>query len=271
MEIKYICPYWGQGHLEVDGFIEKAMEEGYDGVELNVPFDHKFVETLQNKIEKSGAIFIAQQFLPPKVETLGEYRKRLQKYLLHLASLKPLFINSHTGKDFFSFDENCIAVQDAIDIFKKTGVKIIHETHRGRFAFHPASILPYLQKLETLKFTADFSPFCVVSESLLDDQEHIMNEIIPRCSYIHARVGFNQAAQVNHPFAPEWSTTIDHFLKWWQQIIDSAKSKGETVFHVCPEFGPAPYMPALPFTQQPISCQWDINILMMNFLKRNLK
>jgi sugar phosphate isomerase/epimerase len=271
MEIKYICTYWGQAQLPVDEFIDKALDAGFDGVEMNVPNDVKFVDDLQNKIEKAGAIFIAQQYLPPAIETVDEYRKRLQKYLLHLAALKPLFINSHTGKDFFSFDDNCKAIEDTIDISNKTGVKIIHETHRGRFAFHPASILPYLKRFESLELTADFSHFTVVSESLLSDQEHILNEIIPRCSYVHARVGFNQAAQVNHPFTPEWATTVNQFLKWWQQIIDLAKSNEETTFYVCPEFGPAPYMPALPFTKQPVSNQWDINVQMMKYLKGNLK
>jgi sugar phosphate isomerase/epimerase len=271
MEIKYICPYWGQSHIAVDAFVDKALVAGYDGVEMNVPFDDKFIGTLQNKIEKTGAAFIAQQYLPPVLETVDEYRKRLQKYLMHLAELKPLFINSHTGKDFFSFEENCLAIQDAIDISNKTGVKIIHETHRGRFAFHAKSVLPYLRQYSDLQLTADFSHFTAVSESLLEDQKPILDEIIQRCSYIHARVGFGQAAQVNHPFAPEWSSTVEHFLAWWQQIIDAAKSKGETTFYICPEFGPAPYMPALPFTQQPISNQWEINVQMMDFLKNKLK
>lgn len=271
MEIKYICTYWGQGHLPIGEFVTKALEAGFDGVDVNIPFDEKFTASLTGAIKSSGGSFIAQQYLPPTIETFDQYRNKLKDYLLYLVALNPLFINSHTGKDFYSFDENSILIEDCLSIFKQTGIKVIHETHRGRFSYHASSLLPYIQKFENLEFNADFSHFCVVSESLLEDQEHILEKIIPRCSYIHARVGFGQAAQVNHPFAPEWQATLERFVSWWQRIIEVAKSKGEKTFYVCPEFGPAPYMPALPFTQQLVSNQWDINVQMMKYLKNNFQ
>lgn len=271
MEIKYICPYWGQGHLSVDKFIINAMDAGFDGVEMNVPFDEEFLTLLLETNLKYGAEFIAQQYLPPVQETVEEYSIRMETYLRHLAGLNPIFINSHTGKDFFSFDENSFLIKVCNMVSAETGVKIIHETHRGRFPFQANTVLSYLRKYKNLELNADFSHFCAVSESILEDQEHILNEIIPRCSYVHARVGYSQSAQVNHPFAPEWQTTLEHFVAWWQQIIDNAKLKGEQVFYICPEFGPAPYMPALPFTQQLVANQWDINIQMMEFLRNTLK
>ncbi len=271
MVIKYICSSWGQGHLPIGEFVTKALEAGFDGVEVNVPFDEKFTTSLLGVIKGSGASFIAQQHLPPTAETFDQYRNKLNDYLLHLAALNPLFINSHTGKDFYSFDENSLLIEDCSKISKKTGIKIVHETHRGRFSYHASSLLPYIHKFEDIEFTADFSHFCVVSESLLEDQEHILEKIVPRCKYIHARVGFGQGAQVNHPFAHEWKSTLDRFVTWWQSIIEVAKSTGEKAFYNCPEFGTAPYMPALPYTQQPVSNQWEINVQMMGCLKNILK
>lgn len=270
MHIKYISTYWGQGHLSVGEFVAKVMDAGFDGVEVNVQIDEKNANSILEAIKKSGACFIAQQYLPPAIETFGEYRIKMKDFLFHLAALNPLFINAHTGKDFYSFDENSILIEDCFSISQQIGTKIVHETHRGRFAFHAFSLIPFIKKFDSLELNADFSHFCVVSESLLEDQEQILAQIIPRCSYIHARVGFSQAAQVNYPFAPEWKKTSDRFVGWWQRILDSAKSRGETTFYICPEFGPAPYMPVLPFTQQPIANQWDINIQMMKYLKNNL-
>lgn len=36
---------------------------------------------------------------------------------------------------------------------------------------------------------------------------------------------------------------------------------------ITPEFGPWPYMHAVPFTKMPSACQWDINTGMMELLK----
>ena len=36
---------------------------------------------------------------------------------------------------------------------------------------------------------------------------------------------------------------------------------------ITPEFGPPPYLVTLPFTQQPLTDQWAVNVFMMNLLK----
>ena len=63
---------------------------------------------------------------------------------------------------------------------QRLGIRVLHETHRGRFAFHTASLLPYLHRFPQLRLTADFSHWCTVSESLLSDQQGLLNQIIPR-------------------------------------------------------------------------------------------
>jgi hypothetical protein len=34
------------------------------------------------------------------------------------------------------------------------------------------------------------------------------------------------------------------------------------------EFGPSGYLPTLPYTQQPVASQWDINVFMKDLLKK---
>jgi hypothetical protein len=147
----------------------------------------------------------------------------------------------------------------------------LHETHRGRFSFHAASLLPYLKKFPEMELVGDFSHFCAVSESMLADQQEILQQIIPHVSHIHARVGFEQGPQVNDPQAPEWQGHLKHFASWWQQIIDSRKLSGHSLFTITPEFGPAPYMPTAPYTQQALSNQWDNNVFMREYLRRLLR
>lgn len=271
MELKFICTYWGQQDTAVETFVEKALSAGYDGIEMNVPMNEQVSRNLKKAVVQNKAILIAQQWIPPASESVEAYRERISAYLLHLASLSPVFINSHTGKDYFSFEDNCSIIESCKKISEKTGVRIVHETHRGRFSHHAASLLHYLQKYPELEINADFSHFCTVSESLLEDQEDILDRIIPAVRYIHSRVGSEESAQVNHPFAPEWESNLIRFVSWWQKILDQAKERGEKVFHICPEFGPAPYMQALPFTRQPVADQWQINVDMMHYLKNKLR
>jgi hypothetical protein len=102
---------------------------------------------------------------------------------------------------------------------------------------------------------------------LLSDQQGLLNQIIPFVYHLHARVGSAQAPQVNDPFAPEWQEHMETFMGWWKQIIDTRMRANDSTFTICPEFGPAPYMPAMPFTQSPLSDQWMNNVKMKNRLQ----
>jgi hypothetical protein len=271
MHVKFVCTYWGQEETSASHFFRKVLEEGYDGAEINLPDSTGFVKEFQVELErvretKKNFVFIAQQVLSPQQETADEYIARMQHRLNELAALRPDFINSHTGKDYFSFDDNCWAIEAAENIALRSGIRILHETSRGRFTFHAASLLPYLDRFPHLQLTADFSHWCTVSESLLSDQQETLAKIIPYAYHLHARIGFAHAPQVNDPFGLEWKPTVDTFIGWWRKII-AVRAKTDAVFTVCPEFGPVPYMPTMPVTQQPLSDQWRTNARMKNLLR----
>jgi hypothetical protein len=42
---------------------------------------------------------------------------------------------------------------------------------------------------------------------------------------------------------------------------------GQQLFTITPEFGPVPYMPAMPFTQEPTSVQWDNNLFIKKLIQ----
>ena len=272
MNIKYSCTYWGCEKDDANTFVDKVLAGGYDGVEIYLPtqsvFTEQFIAKLENIVlRKPDFIFIALQLSAPVNETVDSYISRMEKELLELAAYQPKFINSHTGKDYYSFDDNCKVIEAALNISSKIGIRILHETHRGRFSFHASTLLPYLEKFPELELVGDLSHFCTVSESLLDDQENILQQIIPHISHIHARVGTEQSSQIANPFAPEWNTHLNKFTGWWQKIIEVQADKGLLDFTITPEAGPIPYMPTMPFTQQPLANQWDINVQMKNYLK----
>ncbi|WP_178988047.1 sugar phosphate isomerase/epimerase [Winogradskyella schleiferi] len=274
MEIKYLCPYWGSEDHQPKSFIDYVKNEEYDGVEINIPKDDVFETNFYNVLngirrERPEFICGVQQVFGIKKETPQEYLDKVLKRLSEMVHYQPDFINSHTGKDYYSFSDNCKII-DAIEEFSmKSGIPVYHEIHRGRFTFHSQTTLRYLDVFPRLKFVGDFSHWCVVSECLLYDQEEAIERIIPHIAHLHARVGTEQASQVNNPFAPEWSQHLERFTTIWKDTLDYQKKRGKQLT-ITPEFGPFPYMPQAPFIQEPLSDQRELNIKMKDYLKSQL-
>ena len=271
MQVKYFMPLWGNGHLSLADFLSNVKEAGYDGVEMNISLDIIHVDEIQSLLVEHGLLLIAQQWLPPQNETADQYIIRMEKYLRHLAAFRPLFINSHTGKDFYSFEDNCKILETADNISKDTGVNIYHETHRGRCLYSAPASKEYFRKYPELKITADFSHWCCVSESFLDGQDDLVNEAVSRAFHVHARVGSDQRPQVTHPFAPENKIALEKHMEWWKNIYISHCKRETRMLTITTEFGPIPYMPTLPFTDQPVSDMWKINVDMLNYLRVRLE
>lgn len=264
MKVRLVCPHWGQEGMDMPMFFARLLGEQYEGVEINLAEDPEFSQSFQLclaavRTAKKDFAFIAQQVLSPAQETVEEYIVRMKNRLEYLVSLKPDFINSHTGKDYFSFDDNCRVIEAAENIASRSGIPVLHETHRGRFTFHAASMLQYLEKFPDLKLTGDFSHWCTVSESMLTDQQDILDKIIPHVHHIHARIGFEHGPQVNDPFAPEWKNHFNGFVNWWERIVHARELSGSKSITITPEFGPVPYMPTMPYSQKPLADQWAIN------------
>ncbi|MEJ0103429.1 MAG: hypothetical protein WDO19_13130 [Bacteroidota bacterium] len=118
-----------------------------------------------------------------------------------------------------------------------------------------------------MKLTFDVSHWCNVHESLLTDQEETVNLALERVEHIHARIGHSEGPQVNDPRAPEWDEAVKAHFAWWDKVIERKKKNGEQMT-VLTEFGPPTYMPTLPYTQQPLANQWEINVHMMKLLRK---
>ncbi len=271
---RYLYPYWGSEHLDPWAFLDLTIANGFDGIEINVPrdpvFESSFNQTL-HAIRQENPRFICglQQVFGVKAEVPQEYLGKVMQRLEDLVQYRPSFINSHTGKDHYSFSDNCKIIEAIEEFSQKQKIPVYHEIHRGRFTFHSSATVQYLEVFPNLKFTGDLSHWCVVSESMLQDQEDIIAQVIPNIYHIHARVGHEQSPQVNNPFAPEWTTHLNRFVKWWQGITDHHSKHRE--MSITPEFGPFPYMPDRPFTREPLGDQSELNIKMKAYLKTVLK
>lgn len=270
MKLKFFCPLWGSEHLDKKVFFEKIRNAGYHGVEMSLPSDKLEKDEIIDVINQHDLLLIAQHWETSTTNYeahKSEYRKRL----INLASGKPLFINSQTGKDFFTYEQNAELILIAREVSKEYGIKIIHETHRGKFSFASHITSPFLQNIPELRLGLDVSHWCNVAESWLDDQQDALNLALSRADHIHARVGFPEGPQVPDPRVPEWKEALDKHVAWWIQVINQRRIEGWREFTITPEFGPYPYMTILPFSKQPITNQWEVNIFMMEYLKSVLE
>ena len=125
----------------------------------------------------------------------------------------------------------------------------------------------FIENIPELRLTFDVSHWCNVHESLLDDQQETVDLAIARTEHIHARIGHAEGPQVNDPRAPEWEQAMKSHLNWWDKVV-SRKRKEAGVMTILTEFGPADYLPSLPYTRQPVSDQWAINVHMLNLLRK---
>lgn len=267
MQVKFFRSIWGMEESSLRANLEKIKNAGFDGVEMMVPLEKTGQEELQALLQELNLDLIASQWAANGA-TFAAYLLSLEEHLYANAELKPLFSNSQTGKDYYTPEQTNKLIQRAAEIAQETNVPVLHETHRGKFTFHPRSTAQYLQQFPDLRLAADFSHWCNVCESYLWDQQQDLALAISRTDHIHARVGHPQGAQVSDPRAPEWQEALQQHLTWWDAIVNAHYQQGKAVLTICPEFGPYPYMPEEPFSRKPLADLWEINLFMKDLLQK---
>lgn len=270
MNLILYCPIWGMTDQNLESVLIKIKSAAYDGAEIAIDPEKQDIFAIKRLFDKHKLRMIVQHPFSEGTSP-AEYKKDFIAKLEALTILRPDKINCHTGKDYFSVIDNSNIIEAAITISVKTGVEIVHEIHRGRFSFSTLLINQYISRFPELKLTADFSHWCVVSSSLLEDQEKIIAKVVPHTRLVHARVGHNQAPQVTHPGAPENKYALERHLSWWKKIFDWHLDQKIPEFCVTCEFGPVPYLPTLPFTNMPVASQWEMNLFMKKLMIRKFK
>ena len=267
MDILIFAPHWGSNELAPALFIERVVQAGFDGVEMALPLDPALCREWRARIADAGLGLIAQQWetaLEPQFEA---HRAALAALLENACAARPLLVNSHTGKDYYTAAQNRELIALAARIGQAHGVPVLHEIHRSRFSGHPALLLPYLEQDPELQLTADLSHWCCACESLLEDQPHTLELTLPRVRHIHARVGHEQGPQVADFRAPEARAALERHLAWWDRIVALRRGAGAPQLTLTPEFGPVPYTPTLPYSGQPVSNAWELNVAMLRLLR----
>ena len=262
--ITILATNWGfQG--SVDDFCKKAKESGYDGIEIWAPNSLKAAEEWMNAIKKYGLVY---GFL---VGADGNnYTKHLEdfkNYLLSAVRYQPMFINCHSGKDYFSFEQNKAFIDFTTQVSQDTGVPIYHETHRARILCAAHVSKTFIEKSPDLRLTLDISHWCNVHASLLEDQAETVDLALTRTDHVHARIGHEQSPQITDPRAPEWQKAVAAHFAWWDKVVASKIKQGKSLTMTA-EFGPPSYMATVPFTNQPLANLWEVNVHLMELWRK---
>lgn len=260
MHIKLFKSLWGMEEYSYRDAIAKIAAAGYSGVEASVPREEHRKEFAQ-LLEDYNLAYIAL------ISTSGNHEDSFTVNLDAAASLNPLLIISHSARDCMSEERQLQFFRHAVETEKHYGIPVGHETHRHRAMFTPWTTARLLQAIPDLKLTADFSHWCCVCESLLEDQQENLQIAFERTIHIHARVGYAQGPQVPHPDAPEYKRELETHEMWWENILNSRRNRGYTSTTITPEFGPPGYMHTIPFSNEPVSNLWDVCLTMAKRLR----
>lgn len=268
MEILYFRAMWGMEQPSLEANLRQISAAGFDGVEMGAPADAADRRALRALLDELGLALVVQQWT--RGDTPAEHADSFETQYRAAADLAPLLVNSQSGRDTYTLADNLLVIDRGQQLEAELGVPVTHEVHRGRLTFCTATTLALLDARPEVRLTADFSHWCCVHESLLADQDAAVQRAIEHAYHIHARVGYAEGPQVNDPRAPEWAAAVDAHVAWWQRIVDHQRALGREQMTICPEFGPPGYMPTLPFTRQPVTSLWEVNLAMRDLLRERL-
>lgn len=271
----------------LNSFLRATKKEGYAGVEMPLVCALAFgKEELMKKLYEHELDIIFQIFTDgPMAPGHNDWNNAfsdthpepelnpsqcalvLQKQVEDALDFKPLKINSHSMRDFFSFKEADAFFNQVLPFQTQiTDIPIMHETHRKRFFHSPWVCRDYVlgnyDADDPLRMVSDYSHFTTVSECDTTDPNlnAVIGSLAPYMWHVHGRVGYDHGPQVNDPRAPEWAAYTQGFEAWWDDILEK-QMKNEKIKDLTftPEHGPPNYQPTLPYTQQAIADIWCVN------------
>ena len=216
-------------------------------------------QIFSNMFTGGGSVRLHLGSLREQIEQVGQYSGEL-----------PLFYNAHSGSDAWTLDEAEEFYLLSAELEIEMGVAISHETHRSRYFGTPWNTMRLLGRVPDVKLTCDFSHWVCAAERLLEDADPIFERVARNCHHLHARVGYEEGPQVSDPRAPEWKNHLLLHERWWELIWKTQATMGVDEITLTPEFGPFPYLQAIPFTQEPVAdiaaiCDWMARRQASNF------
>jgi hypothetical protein len=256
MKLKTYRTLWGTPSPR-DAAVAAFQEAGYDGIEtmLFTKADQAEIASIvrRRRISFKGGIWTRLG-----LKSVDEHVRLFKVQLAELLRAGAESANVIGGYDCWSDDDAARYFDAVLKEGDASGIPISHEIHRDSALFHPVAARRILGKFPELKLTLDFSHWVVACERLIDDQLDLIRLCGSRALHIHSRVGTEEAPQVGDIRSPEALPYLLAHERWWDIVWEEQAARGIAVTTMCPEFGPPPYLPALPYTGVPVANQAEV-------------
>ena len=237
---------------------------GFEAVEGYLGDDEAAVAAFSKAAGAVGLAWIAQ--IHTRRDGQADACDRLARHYRAAAGLGAILVNLHTGSDLLPEELNEPLFACARQLAEETGLPSVHETHRGRATWSVPATARLMDRHPDLRFCADLSHWCCVHESLLDRSRDVVERVLDLSLMVHARVGHSQGSQVADWRDPLCAAEFAAHLAWWDRAVAASRAGGYDLI-ICTEFGSTPYQPRLPYTGQPVSDGWDVNLSLMQYLR----
>lgn len=254
---------WGWSGPYEDAARE-AFNAGFDGLEAPVPDTKRGIDELAEALANHQLDYIAEvttagSYVPDRKASIETHLASIERALPLAKELGARFVTCIGGCDAWPLEQSLRFFREAMKQAESHDIAICFETHRSRTLFNPWVTAEVARALPDIRFTFDFSHWCVVCERLMDSEQDVLLEIAPKAGHIHARVGYDQGPQVPHPAAPEYAGVLAAHQRWWEWLWKAMTDRGDQILTLTPEFGPDGYLQCQPFTQKPVADLWEIN------------
>ena len=236
----------------IDAAIGAIQEAGYDGIEAILSTSAERAE-LKRALRRRRIPFKGTVWTRDAGPSVGDHMRSFNSQLGDLLRTGASSVNVIAGYDCWTQDEAARFFEAALKSGAAAGVPVAHEIHRNSALFHPAAAVRILGLFPELRLTCDFSHWVVACERLIDDQTELIRLCGARADHIHARVGTEEAPQVADIRAPAALPYLLAFERWWDIVWEEQLGSGADVSTFCPEFGPPPYLPTLPYSGRPVA------------------
>lgn len=269
MQLLVFKQLWGHEGTREDAIID-VLDAGFHGIEGAPPGTEGARAELSCLIADAGLHYIAEistgiftpgKWVPDPRTTVEDHLGSFRVILEHCLEMNPLKITSMAGNDLWPIQDSIRFFREAMAISASHGTEVSFETHRGRSTFHPLAMAALIDAIPDIPLTCDFSHWCVVTErsAIMDEFPELLNACAHRARHFHARVGYDQGAQVPDPRAPEYAENLAVHERWWDAIWDAQEARNLEFSTLTPESGPDGYLHLEPYTQKPVANLWEIN------------
>ena len=229
-------PYGGAVEWTIAEKVAKAIEGGFDGVEI--PWTPTFPTQDAVAVARERGVAFGVTCYPTSIAAFQELAPVLR-------SLEPEYVNVQPNVRVSTVAEGAPVIRGWLEIAAEAGLPVTIETHRDRMTTDLRFTLRLLDEVPELRLTADLSHFVVGQEFPLpvsDENHALIRRVIERADVFHGRVASREQVQIT----PGWDRHrewLELFLGWWEHgfALWRERSGADAHLHFVTELGPPWY------------------------------